>query len=490
MRSIQILTSFIFLSCLSVSCGGNGAASTTTATAAATSPPATQVQPTATPTEPRPPTDTAPAPTETPAGSEGAGVHAVFEGENGIWIVGRDGEVVRRISERGLTPGSDLRDAISPGGGRLALAADVRTGLDLQLIEIPGGEMKTLSRLVQVTRIQRMLNSLSPEAFAYDAIADFPNVAWQPGGGVLAYTGAEKGKTADAYTYDLAWDKTRRLDDDPTQAVRPVWSPDGGHLLFFGVEWLPPFGPTYVTFDPMAGFWAVRASDNRIISQPLPEGTHRNFLGWRDETHYLVYDSNKQCAARNLRSVDLNTGAASLIAEYCLSARPVLSPVNGAILITTDSGCGCKFGAGVFLLFPESSELLRLQEQAAFELFWLPDNGLFYAYPDALFSSDGGVRFEPPAPGASYHPAISSKGYEAWEVFENRASRLTIRSSGGEWKTVLEGNIGAMLWDPITGETLLISLENGELFAASAPDFTPRKTGDLIGPIDQAVWAI
>jgi hypothetical protein len=493
MRSSRFFPVFLFPCCLLAACGGNGAASpapvaTFSPTVGESPTPAAVETPAPAPTEKSAPPEITPTQAESPDGETGGGPYAVFEGENGIWIANPDGSLIRRIAEQGLTPGLDLRDAISPGGDRLALAAEIPAGLDLWMIEIPGGETTILSHLIKVTRVDRMLNSLSPEALAYDAIADFPNIAWQPGGGILAYTGAEKGPTADLYTFDRTWEKMRRLDTDPSQAVHPIWSPDGLHLLFFGVNWLPPLGPTYVTFDPMALFRAVRVSDNTIIPQPLPEGTHRNFLGWRDDTHYLVYDSDKQCPARDLRTVDLTTGETSVIADFRLSSRPVLSPVNGAILIATDAGCGCSLGTGVFLLFPGSSEPLRLQEQTALELYWLPESGVFYSYPQALFSSDGGVRFEPPAPGASYHPAISKKGNQAWEVIAEHRSRLMVRTSGGDWRTVLEEKIGAMLWDPLTGETLLIALENGELYTATAPDFTPRKTGDLIGPIEQAAW--
>jgi hypothetical protein len=45
-----------------------------------------------------------------------------------------------------------------------------------------------------------------------------------------------------------------------------------------------------------------------------------------------------------------------------------------------------------------------------------------------------------------------------------------------------------MVWDPLKGDTLLIALQDGTLYAASAPDFAPRRMADLGGLYGQAVW--
>jgi hypothetical protein len=473
------------------SCGGKGAAAATPTPFEATASPSTETLPptsSASPTASVPPaptaTDTAPS-----GGLNAAGPYAVFEGPNGVWIANPDGGFPTRISEKGLGAGQDLRAAFSPRGDRMAMAAETKTGLDLLLIGLPGGETTVLARLLETTRVERMLNSLSPEAFAYSAIMEYPSLAWRPAdGNVLAYIGGGKEPNADLYTYDLTWEKTRHVEAQPSQAVRPVWSPDGDYLLFFGVEWLPPYGPTLVTHNPMAGFWAVHVADNQLLPQPAPAGTYRNFLGWRDSSRYLVYDSDGDCPARRVRAVDISTGETSPIAEFCLSTPPAFSPENGALLLSVDAGCGCGIEEGVYLLLPGADEPVRLMAQAAFELSWLPESGLFYAYPYALFTPDGMTRCDPPAVGSSYRPAVSVTGRQAWQVAEEKFNSLVIREPGGEWQTVLEGGIAALLWDPLSGETLLIALENGELFAAAAPDFTPRSLGLLAGPIERAAW--
>jgi hypothetical protein len=80
------------------------------------------------------------------------------------------------------------------------------------------------------------------------------------------------------------------------------------------------------------------------------------------------------------------------------------------------------------------------------------------------------------------------KGYQAWEVIQNQVSSVMVKVYPGDWQTVFTGNARSIIWDPIDGNTLLIALDDGSLYAASAPDFTPRQMGSLGGSIDQAIW--
>ncbi len=80
------------------------------------------------------------------------------------------------------------------------------------------------------------------------------------------------------------------------------------------------------------------------------------------------------------------------------------------------------------------------------------------------------------------------KGYEAWEVIENTQGRVVVRVAGGDWREILQTDVAQLVWDPTSGETLLIAARDGTLYAATAPDFTPRVMGDLGGSVDQAIW--
>jgi hypothetical protein len=140
------------------------------------------------------------------------------------------------------------------------------------------------------------------------------------------------------------------------------------------------------------------------------------------------------------------------------------------------------------LLLPDQTNPIKLADKRSWTVRWLPESQVFLAYPEALFSADGQTRYDPPVYDASYHPAVSQKGYQAWEVIENQQGRVEVKIPEGDWQTVLEeGTVEQLIWDPASGETLLIALREGPLYAASYPDFTPRKIGEAPG-VDQIIW--
>lgn len=478
----------IFLFLLS-SCG-TVPASTQTVTPSLTGTPSATPSETSSPTPSPQPTPVAPTDTPAPVGLNPQGPYVLFEGNAGIWITNPDGGFLTRVYDQGIRdPEQDLHAAISPRGDRIALVVTGADGPDLVAIDLPGGTTRTLAHLQAITKNDLLFNSISPKSFAYYAITDFPNPAWQPDPShLLAFIGATPGPTADLYTYDFSAATITQLIQDLPQTVDPVWSPDGKYLLLFGVSWLPPYGAGLVEYRPMVGLWAVRMADGVVIPQPAPQGTFHNLFGWQDASHYLLYDSDKKCVARNLRSVEVATGVETPILDFCFYTAPVWSPENGAVIFSINSNCSCSFEEGTYLILPETIAPHKISDIKADSLIWLPESGLFLAYPEGLFSADGNKRYDPPLAGFSYQPAISKSGGQAWEVIENRIHRVKVKFPDGTWHAILEGNVGAMVWDPVAGDTLLIALEDGTLYAASAPDFIPREMGSIPGSIRRAAW--
>jgi dipeptidyl aminopeptidase/acylaminoacyl peptidase len=415
----------------------------------------------------------------------------MFAGESGIWVTNPDGSFPTRISEFEIWEiHTDLHRAISPTGDRMAFVVENDQGLDLVMVKIPGGEMETIAQLISVTRDELYENPSSPKAFAASAIRDYNNVAWQPGDGrLLAFVGAVNGPTSDLYLYDTQTKETTQLTDGPSQGVLPSWSPDGQYILNYGVSWGPPMTGATDLANQLDGAWVVRVSDGELITLPREESAYPHFIGWQDDTHYLTYDTDPVCIFQNLHSVDVVSGETAPIMDYNFYYHIARSPENGALLFSSAEGCPDSLGEGTFLLIPGQTTPVKMLDKQTQEIFWLPESKVFYAYLDALFSSDGETRYDPPVYESSFTPALSKNGYQAWQVIENQEGRVEVKVPGGEWQTILDGSVGQLIWDPLDGTTLLIALQDGSFYAATFPDFSPRIISNVGGDIfGEAIW--
>lgn len=430
-----------------------------------------------------------PAATDTPAPASlnPTGPYIVYGGTGGIWISNPDGSFLTKVTDLDIGL-HDLRRLISPQGDRLAAIIANDQGLDLVEVKIPGGETKTIAHLFSITPDELSADPVSAKAFTTYAIRDYDNITWQPGEGkLLAFMGAINGTTSDLYVYDTESGEITQLTDGPSQGVFTNWSPDGKYILHYGVSWKGPFGGAIGGHDHLDGVWAVRVSDEKVITQPTPKSVSLNFVGWQDESHYITYDRDETCSAKNLRSVNAETGKATRIADLSFYSYIALSPEDGSLLFSGAQGCPDSPGEGIFLLPSGQTTPAKLADKRAWEIRWMPESKVFFAYPEALFSSDGSTRYDPPVYDKSFQPAVSQKGYQAWEVIENQQGRVEAKVPGADWQKILDGSVEQLTWDPFNGETLLIVLKDGSLYAASYPDFTPREMGKTEG-VNQVIW--
>lgn len=430
-----------------------------------------------------------PSGTTPPTALNARGPHVLFEGPDGIWISNPDGSYLTRLANNGIGY-ADLHRALSPRGDALAYVGLSDEGLTLELLRIPSGKQETLTLLQSITQDELLQDQMGDRALAYYTITMYDNVAWQPGDGeLIAFVAARDGPSADLYTYDLETGEIMQRTDGPSQAVFPTWSPDGRYLLHFGGSWVPPFGGAILGYNRLDGAWAVRVEDGAIITQPKPKGFHDNFVDWLDDTHYLISNADPDCIYRNLHSVEVAGLQVATVFEPCFFAQARHAPDTGAILLSLRAKLSdSTLGEGTYLLLPSESEPRRVLERSAVQLSWLPESGVFNAYPEALISSDGARIHRPPVYDRSYLPAVSKHGHAAWQVIDHQQASVVVHPDGGSLRTIGELAVDAMIWDPETGNRLLIAAQDGTLYAADVPDFIPRVVGNLGARVSQAIW--
>jgi hypothetical protein len=184
----------------------------------------------------------------------------------------------------------------------------------------------------------------------------------------------------------------------------------------------------------------------------------------------------------------VESGDSETIMPYSFDYAIDKAPDENVILFTGTDDCPGSPGRGIFLLPGVGQEPVKLSSNKAYEIYWLPESGVFQAYPEFLTSIDGKQIYLPPVYDKSYEPAVSSQGYEAWEVIEDRKGRVMVKPPAGEWRKILDGLVDELIWDPLTGDTLIIALSDGNIYRAVAPDFAPVKIGYIDGGVSQAIW--
>lgn len=438
------------------------------------------------------PTFAAPTPTEAPAALSAHGPFVLFEGDAGIWIANPDGSFLTRLSDTGIG-NADLHRALSPAGDALAFIVPAEEGPLLVRMQLPSGETEVLANLEP--GIPPLPNYVPDEymnstwGHSYLAIVSFDNVAWQPGTGeLLAFVGVLEGPTSDLYILDTLSGEVTRLTDGLSEAVFPIWSPDGGYILHFGGRMIPPYDSPFFGFNHADGAWAVRLSDGMVFPQPKDLLWPSWFVGWQDPENYLFSSEDENCASLDFRSVSVSDGTETTIYAGCYDHFHAQSLENGAVLFARVGCIGCAEIPGTYLLVPGIETPMQVSGVPAWKVEWLPESGVFDADRVGLVSSDGTLLHKPPLPGYSGHPALSKAGWVAWEVVEDRKGRVVIETPEGEFRTILQSDVGALIWDSVEGTTLFIAADDGLLYAAMAPDFVPQVIGEIEGKTNQAIW--
>ena len=405
------------------------------------------------------------------------GPYLLFGGREGIWLSNPDGRCIKQVFEGRFF--NNLRTAVAPDGSRMALVTQSETGYDLNLITLPDGQQKQIIQL-----LEGFGDELDdPKSTIEEVLTRYNNTTWLPwSGDKLAFVGAINSTSTNIFVYDIHTRQVDQLTEDPLQTIHPTWSPDGRFILYYGVSWVGPFEGAIAEYDRMNGAWAIDLDNERVVPLPKPEVIRPDFVGWQDGTHYFSCDGNI------LSSVDLLTGSQTEIIQCCCYDQISQSPIDSSLLLNYSLDCSFLYEEGIFLLSAGAKTPQKIFDTPAWELEWLPESNFFFAYPEALISSDGKTIFSPPVYDGSYLPAVSQQGYQAWLTFEDRQPSVRLKTPGDDWQVLIREAPKVLVWDPDSGQTLLMVLEDGRLLAASYPDFTPYFIGNLGSAVDEAIY--
>lgn len=191
-----------------------------------------------------------------------------------LWLLPLAGGEARRLTEASLGAGAPVW---SPDGGRIAYVGAVtiadRADHDPIVVRRLGYKADGVGLLGELRRHVAVVDVGSGESHQVtEGDLDVAEPAWSPDGGTLAVTASTRPGddvigTRQLLTVPASGGPLRELVADESVAGRPVWSPDGRHVLFVGLA-LPAMGHTRL--------WLVEADDG--ARRPVAASFDRNVM--------------------------------------------------------------------------------------------------------------------------------------------------------------------------------------------------------------------
>lgn len=424
-----------------------------------------------------------------PAGLSPEGPWWVLAGAEGLWAVNQDGTGATRISERDFSYYNlDIAGWASPGGGHLAYITTEEGyfNASLHIVTLPDTEQETVIGLtVEGTEPSRDSAPGDPALDAVSVVIQDDSFAWSPDGRWLAFTGMLQGSTSDLYLYDTTTGQVARLTDGPSQAARPVWSPDGQSILHAALE-----GANIDTGMHVRSHW-VAARDGSAVN--LVNEGEAQFVGWTGAGELIFYSIDTLCGQHDLRTVGLANGSQSIWKGYF--NRVAYEPESGAVLLalwadTASSDlCGVDQGPGLYLTNAAGAAPMRLVEDEVREMIWSPEARLFFGRTDfgILAVALSGDFIDLAVPESSFgFPQVAPGIRElAWRGDGLWLGLLTSSIDQPPRQIHPDRTLQAG-WAPDDSRLLFIG-SDGALFNAQRPDLTPEFITE-IGVPSAAVW--
>lgn len=429
-----------------------------------------------------------PIPLHTPIGEALApgGPWLLISASSGLWAVNEDGSGLTRLTQQPIVAPSTLARAVSPDGRSVAFISgdeDRLHNLTLNLLTLPGGEVKQITRLTSAaTEPGADAVMLDNKVEAVRAVTDVNSLAWSPDGTVLAFIGVQQGATADLYTYSTLTGKIAQLTDGPAQAYGPEWSPDGKYIIQFGVT---TFG-TGAGYS-MAGAWAARADNSGVVDLYKPQGSGEEFVGWLDNDTFVVSSWTPVCGPQSLRAVTIGVKDQSYLVGGCFTGAAMTG--SGNLIITGAEEMGSEL-SGVYTVSPEDTARRPLSDAPAYGVTSLPESGEFTVDTrdgTQVYANSGELMGVPPAGiQCKYGMQLGSFGMiYAWTCGADNQPGVWINGPGLEERQVFDRPAFAptMSWNNV-----LLFFSGSDLYRAFFLDYRPEKIAALPGDVFTTTW--
>jgi len=427
--------------------------------------------------------ETSAEPETTPAGEPSIpdaplstdGPWLVFTAADGIYAMNSDGSGMTRLLEVELIDWARSTLRASRQGGILAFTSPGERDFDIDLTIFSIPERGVLRTITLTSGIEAMPEGpvRDDTTQAREAVAYFHPFDLAPDGSQVAFMGVIDGPSSDLYVYDIAADTITRLTDGPAQGYDPHFSPDGSYIVHFSADSFGS-GAGY----SMDGAWAARADDSGVISLYDPSNqSAEEFVGWVDDSTFLVNSWNAGCGPNNLRTIDIDTLDISILWRHAFNDI-IFNEESGTAAVAVDidgERCNPEQQIGVFLIPVDGSPPMQiLEEPGSFPAYHEPDEPIMLM-TDVMTPfevlPDGRMLSLKPSPAAVNFPFLSPDG--EWAAWPGGGLWIGRRTPSGEEAAtlVLQEGIGQAVWSPDSSAIFLLS--NHSVHVAFAPDFVP-----------------
>ncbi len=355
-------------------------------------------------------------------------------GGGGIFVMGRTGEGVRRVTDGGFSPDW------SPDGTSLVFSREnvgitplnMERSSDLWIVEVDGGAPAPLG------------------------VTDGVDPSWSPHGHRIAYAtrfpGEELGKAAgeaklDIRTLPAGGGEETPVTDDPANDWSPAWSADGRHVYFVSDR------------GGSMNLWrvAVDEESGRVLGEPEPVTAPAQFVAHpcvSADGHHLVF-SNIVTTTQNARKATFDPGTGEVGEEMWVTrgtrrwANPDPSPDGSRVTLYSQD----RPEGDLYVVNADGTGLRQLTSDSAIDRVprWSPDAGRIL-----YFSTRSGPL-------------------DVW----------TIRPDGSDNRQITEGGAGVGAWSPDGSRIAATHIRGTALVDAAGP--WTEETVEWLPPPDSAL---